>query len=240
MATIIRSDVTLKAPTPGTQVLPSLGVSGVTHRWHADTVAVTEGQTVTAIKDSVGNANLTSVTGSIILRSTGGRRYLDFSAATDAQNRIAGAASGDSNEAFTLAGLVYWEPGTGSTFGMLGTSTVTSMQAIGMEPTRNGITAYNGGTGGAVIRAAAPANGWHTVVVTYRKTGDETVSIDGQPAVNGEAHNITPARAIDQFSIAGLPNMKVRVIDYAFINRAASESEHATLHQALRTQIPAA
>lgn len=104
MTTIIRSNVTLSAPRPGAMLLPSLGVAGATHRWHAETVSGKPGSAVSSVPDSIGNAPLTTVIGAVTLGETAsGIRYLELGAGSgngSTQNRITGSASGDNNEEF--------------------------------------------------------------------------------------------------------------------------------------------
>lgn len=239
MTTIIRSNVTLSNPRPGSQILPPLDVTGVTHRWHAEAVPGTKGNTVTLVPDSVGRTPLNEVEGVIKLNETSdGARFLEFS--TTDRSRIAGAASGDSNEEWSLAGLVYWESAPGSAYGLLGTNPSPAIQGVSLESSKSRVAAYRSTTMPVVWTPSATRVGWHTVVVSYRKNGEESISLDGSAPTVGEIHGEgSTALSISNFSMNAVAADKIRIIDYAFINRALSTAEHARLHAALERQVPA-
>ena len=96
------------------------------------------------------------------------------------------------------------------------------------------------GGGGSFILSTAPASsvGWHTAVVSYRKNGDESISLDGGAVAKGEVHNVNTAVSTSNFGMSGRPEHRIRVMDYAFINRALTDAEHGKVHAALASQIP--
>lgn len=238
MAIILRSDVALQNPAPNSFLPPSLGVEGVRHRWHAEVLTGAVGQPVSVIPDLTGVNNLTSPIGSVRVGSSGGRRTIDLSA-DDGQslNRIlSGTVTSEPTSAFTLAALVYWELAAGSAYGIVSTTTNTSTQAISLNPNENQIAAYAGGP--ILYSPKSTQVGWHTAVISYNGSGQESLSLDGSAVTIGEAHSAGLA-PVSQFGIQGRPANKIRFIDVAFIDRALNASEHALVHANLATQIPA-
>lgn len=245
MTTIIRSNVTLSSPRPGSQILPPIGLSGVTHRWHAESVPGSKGSTVTVIPDNVGNAPLNSVAvGTVKLGETAsGTRYIDMGTPASGEvtrNRIDGSASGDSGEEWALVALVYWEPASSTnSYGIFGTNASSAIQGVSLEPSGTRIAAYRGNNTPTVWTEKTSKKGWHTVVTSYRKNGEESASLDGGPVAKGEIHAAgSEPFSVSVFSISGVPDNKIRVIDFAFVNHALSDAEHAAVHKALAAQIP--
>lgn len=236
MTTIIRSDAVLSRPMPGMQLLPSLGISGIMHRWHGDTARGSINGSVTEVGDAAGGAHLGTVEGQVILRETNGRRYIDLGVGDATRNRISGGGAKSTPDAFTLAALVYFEPSwsiSGAAASVLATQDGNS-HGIGVSPAEGKVSAY---AGGAILATSAVPAGWHSVVVSYNRNGVETITVDNGAPVQGEVHGNTFA-AMSAFGLVGRPALKVRFLDAAVIGHELTAAQRGIVHTALLAQKP--
>lgn len=250
MTTIIRSNVTLSSPQPGSVILPALGVSGITHRWSAEHIEGKPGAVVERVPDAIGGVELAASGGTAILRqSASGKRFIDLSSeisagATYQQNRLVGGASSDSNVAFTLAGIIYWEKiSSGQSYGVLNTSNSPSTQALSLDAQNGRISCYAGNSGVIISTGPTTKTGWHTCTVSYKANGEEVLCLDNGAIVRGEVHTTTAgapitAVSINSFGISGRPDTKVKVSEYAFINHALTDAEIRAAHTAMAKLLP--
>lgn len=236
MTTIIRSDSTLSAPTAGSLILPNLGISGIRHRWHAASALGAVDGTITRVNDSAGSADLTAVTGSVVLRQTPvGRRYLDLGSA--AGDNIVSASYTQAYSAFSLAMLYYWETVPAGAYNVLSTSALGGTPSgLNLLNSRYGAGTWNaGGISIATPPDSSKVAGWHTIMVGYSKTGQEMAAIDGAIA-RGEGHGtIDP---LNVFALRGSGALKSRMVDAVYVDHVMTDAEIATLHARLIAQAP--
>lgn len=250
MTTIIRSNVTLSNPQPGSVILPSLGVSGITHRWSAEHVEGKPGAVVERVPDAIGEVPLAASGGAAILRqSASGKRFIDLSSeisagATYQQNRLVGVPVNESNVAFTLAGIIYWEKiSSGQSYGVLNTYSSPSTQALSLDSQNSRISVYAGSSGIILSTPPSTKSGWHTCTVSYQANGEEILCLDNGTITRGEVHAttagvpITPV-PVNSFGMSGRPDTKVKVSEFAFINRVLSDAEIRAAHTAMAKLLP--
>lgn len=237
MTTIIRSDSTLSAPVTGSLVLPGLGVSGIKHRWHANSAIGAVGGAVSLLSDSVGDAHLNSVTGSVSLRQTAaGRRYVDLGSV--AGDNIISTPYSREYTAFTLAMLYYWETPPASAYNALSTAAVgVTPSGLNLLNGRYGVGTWNSGGAAVATPTDTPQTpGWHTIMAGYSKTGQEMAVIDGM-VVRAEGGGTSEATKV--FALRGNGTLKSRMVDAVYVDHVLTDTEIATLHSRLISQIPA-
>lgn len=240
MTTIIRSDVKLSAPKAGTLVLPTLGISGVLHRWHAENAQGALNGAVTSVPDSVGAAPLITVAGSpTIKEGANGRRYLDL-AGGSSDNTISSDVLTQDYTSFSLAALYYWDtlPVGGSFPAITTIPAMANNSALNLLDNRYSTGTWNSGGTAIVTPALTPARtgGWHTVFIGYDKTGNEMAAMDGIAATRGQGGGTSDA--ITKFALRGRPALHSKIVEAVYVDHVLSNAEITTLHNSLIAQIP--
>lgn len=238
MTTIIRSDVKLSAPKAGTMILPDLGISGVLHRYHAETVLAKPGDLVTRIEDSVGSGHLDTVGGAVrMAQSAKGKRYLDFSAGNT--TNVIGGSFTQNYTAYTLVALYYWEQIPAAATNAIGTTVQggTNMGMNLLSGDKFGVGTWTPGTGTvSIAKSINTTAGWHTIMVAYDKAGDEMAAIDGQ--INRGDGKGVPLESLTGFALRGPAGVNARIVEASYVNHVLTDAEVATVHSRLVAQIP--
>lgn len=240
MTTIIRSDVRLTKPVSGSLILPEIPISGIEHRWHAESAMGSVNGLVTSISDSVGTEHLDTVVGVIKLKEANKVRYLDLGDTAAGANTISRVlVQPKATTAYTLAMLYYWDTLPAASTSAFSASNVGSTPG-GMNVLVDKFGVGTWSTGGSSIGASGSNTpGWHTAMVTYNKNGSEMACIDGL-ANRGEASGGSTGTldSVKSFGLRGSVGINARVIDAMYINHAVTDAEIKTIHEALAAQIP--
>lgn len=240
MTTIIKSDVRLTKPVSGSLILPEIPISGIEHRWHAESAMGPLNGLATSISDSIGSEHLDTVSGVVRIKEVNKVRYIDLGDTAAGANVISRVlAQPKTHTAYTLAMLYYWDALPSASTSAFSASNVGSTPG-GMNILVDKFGVGTWSTGGSSVGASSNnAPGWHTAMVTYNKNGNEMACVDGI-ANRGEASGGSTGTldSVKSFGLRGSVGVNARVIDAMFINHAVTDAEIKTIHEALAAQIP--
>jgi hypothetical protein len=219
--------------TPTTEPIPadptpSLGVSGIISRYHANLITGRPDETIVSWPDQTGAHSLTTIGGTPKLRQAGGKRYVDLGVSA---NDSASSASWDApDNAYTVGITVRWAAADTAErrfIGTAGTSGIISLQSTGR------VRLWNGAAG--LGMATTPSVGWHTIIGVFNGSSS-VIYIDGVSVATG---SLAAATISGVMNIQGYSALGTLVADAAVLDHAATAGEVATLHAALASSIPA-
>lgn len=239
MTIIFKSDTRLSAPRSRPLVLPNVPISGIKHRWNANTITSKVGEPITKLSDSVGTIDLTTVTGRPVLRAAAnGQRYLDLNAEGASGNSIHTTVDIPYQD-YSLVMLYYWDVVPTTNINVFSTrslnATADGLNVIG---SRYGVGTYT--TGGTSVSTSDPSYsaGWHTVAVGYSPTGYELASVDGNVGSRAQGHKTDPAANIAMFGVRGISAINSKMVEAMYIDHVLSDEELKIVHNELIKQVP--
>lgn len=228
MTYVIRAATAMTNPPAGKVILPPLGVTGVMVRWDASTLAQADGETVTSLLDESGNGrHMTSTSGTPKVATLGGVKCVDLSTGPAVIQSAAFTANRSKTLAFSFR-VTGASPGNAQIFSHAGTLMYVS----------NGkIYAYKTGalSGGS---ANITTSVWHTgiAVLNYEaQTGK--IAYDG--VITPGTITYAEADATSAvFKLASTGSMALAFRAAVMLDHAATDTEIAALHAALRKPLP--